>query len=387
MCCAFLWKNKTSSASGARVSWASICKPKKEGGLGLRRLEEFEQVFALKRVWNLFSGAGSLWVAWLQSNVFTRRCYWSISDSQRLSPTVRSMIRIKGMVAEFLCCSIGDGRASSFWFDYWTDMGPLIEGFGPHGPRELLISFEDKVVAATENGEWALPPARSQQAETLQIVLSTMNPPRSSRGEDRFLWRNGEGRFVPKFSTKATWQAIRETAPTVQWYSMVWFKEEIPRCSFITWMAVLSRLPTKDRLASWGLAIPLQCVLCSAGQESHDHLFFQCSFVRDIWAHYCGSSIHVPPLSLQAVAGIVSSHQVVSSPGLPSVLKLLQQCIIYCVWRERNMRIFQQSSTSEAGVFARVDRLMRDRLISIPPSSPSSPSPLLVYFRLPPPVP
>ncbi|KAF2617127.1 hypothetical protein F2Q68_00041236 [Brassica cretica] len=91
-----------------------------------------------------------------------------------------------------------------------------------------------------------------------------------------------------------------------------------------------------------------------------------------------------PPSSLQAVAGILSSYQVVSSSGLPAVIKLLLHCIIYCVWRERNMHIFQQTLTTEAGVIARIDRLMRDQLISIPPSSASSPSPLLVYFRLPP---
>lgn len=107
LCCAFLWKNRASSATGTRVSWADICKPKKEWGLGLRKLEEFERVFTLKRVWNLFSEPGSLWVAWLHLNVFYRRSYWSITDSQRLSPSVRSMITIKDIVAEFLRSSIG----------------------------------------------------------------------------------------------------------------------------------------------------------------------------------------------------------------------------------------------------------------------------------------
>ncbi|XP_013589283.1 PREDICTED: uncharacterized protein LOC106297625 [Brassica oleracea var. oleracea] len=184
LCCAFLWKNRTSSAAGTRVSWSDICKPKKEGGLGLRRLEEFQQVFNLKRVWNFFSGSGSLWVAWLHSNVFSRRCYWTTADSQRLSPTVRSMIRIKETVAEFLRCSIRDGRAASFWYDYWTHMGPLIEGFGQRGPRELRITLESVVADATVNGEWQLPPARSNVAETLQIgnlsgITKRCGPPAS----------------------------------------------------------------------------------------------------------------------------------------------------------------------------------------------------------------
>lgn len=45
---------------GARVSWDNICKPKNEGGLGIRKLEEFQSLFQLKRVWNFFSESGCL---------------------------------------------------------------------------------------------------------------------------------------------------------------------------------------------------------------------------------------------------------------------------------------------------------------------------------------
>lgn len=114
LCSAFLWKNSTTSANGARVSWVNICKPKQEGGLGLRRLEEFQKVFELKRVLNYFADSGSLWVAWLHSNVFCRKSYWTSVDSQRLSPTVRNMIRQKSLLADFLRCNIGDGKSASF---------------------------------------------------------------------------------------------------------------------------------------------------------------------------------------------------------------------------------------------------------------------------------
>lgn len=91
MCAAFLWKNKTSSAAGSRVAWRDVCRPKSEGGVGIRLLEDFQLVFRLKQAWNLFSNSGSLWVAWLKSNVFGRKNYWLTQDSPRLSPVVRSM--------------------------------------------------------------------------------------------------------------------------------------------------------------------------------------------------------------------------------------------------------------------------------------------------------
>lgn len=39
-----------SPSAGARVSWSYICMPKKEGGLGLRKLEDFDLIFRLKRL-------------------------------------------------------------------------------------------------------------------------------------------------------------------------------------------------------------------------------------------------------------------------------------------------------------------------------------------------
>ncbi|CAN6827329.1 unnamed protein product [Brassica oleracea] len=90
------------------------------------------------------------------------------------------------------------------------------------------------------------------------------------------------------------------------------------------------------------------------------------------------------PSSLLSVADLLALPQVVSSTGLSVVLKLLMQSTVYCLWKERNSRIFAGSSVSVAGVVAQVDRLLRDRLVSIPSQSLSSThySLLQVYFSL-----
>ena len=177
LCSAFLWKNSTTSASGARVSWSSICTPKDEGGLGLRKLENFDMVFRLKRLWNFFSNSGSLWVAWLLSNRFHGINFWLVRDSQGFSPTVRSMLQLKHLLHTFLRCSIGNGSSASFWFDFWTDLGPLHLLFGPNPSRTLRIPISSSVADAVRDGHWNLLPARSGHAVTLQIVLSTIPVP------------------------------------------------------------------------------------------------------------------------------------------------------------------------------------------------------------------
>lgn len=214
-CAAFLWKNKTDSAAGARVAWKDVCKPKKEGGLGIQLLEEFQMVFRLKQVWNFFSNAGSLWVAWLKKNVFRRCSFWLMEESYRLSGTVRSMMQLRDTLQDFLRCDIWNGLSGSFWFDFWTEFRPFIQYIGESGPQTMRVHIDDIIVGATRNGEWFMPAARSQQMETLQLALTAISPPYVSKGDDIYLWKKTNTTFGSSFSSKATWEFIRDRSPLV----------------------------------------------------------------------------------------------------------------------------------------------------------------------------
>ncbi|KAG2332027.1 hypothetical protein Bca52824_003207 [Brassica carinata] len=290
------------------------------------------------------------------------------------------MLQLKPKLNDLMRCNIGDGKSASFWFDWWTDLGPLITVFGARDPRDLQLPIDSTVSSAAVNGYWFLPPARSEEAETLQVVLSTMQPPSESRGKDSFLWRRGNWSFSKSFSSKATWDLFRERSPAVPWYSLVWFKEAVPRLSFVSWMSVLARLPTRDRLISWGMTVPASCSLCSWGLESHGHLFFNCTFSAALWSHFAGWMFSAPPASLDSVATSIDQPHIASHTGATTVIKLLLQVIVYIIWRERNCRLFRQISSTEAKIIRRIDRSMRDHLLSLPPPREGSVSFLQLFL-------
>ncbi|KAG5378055.1 hypothetical protein IGI04_025897 [Brassica rapa subsp. trilocularis] len=76
------------------------------------------------------------------------------------------------------------------------------------------------------------------------------------------------------------------------------------------------------------------------------------------------------------------------APRIAAILKLLNQVIIYNLWREQNARIFRDTSKTPEAFFKVVDRGMRDRLLSLssaaspppPPPPPPHPSLLELYF-------
>ena len=58
-------------------------------------------------------------------------------------------------------------------------------------------------------------------------------------------------------------------------------------------MVVLNRLPTMDRLASWGMGVDELCRFCQHEKETRDHIFFGCTFAKCVWKkvlEICGLS-------------------------------------------------------------------------------------------------
>ena len=64
------------------------------------------------------------------------------------------------------------------------------------------------------------------------------------------------------------------------------FDITIPRQSFIGWLAMKYKLPTKERMFHWEFNGESACNLCRAFTENKDHLFFHSSFTKRIWETY-----------------------------------------------------------------------------------------------------
>ena len=78
------------------------------------------------------------------------------------------------------------------------------------------------------------------------IPVPNLNP----NEEDRVVWIKSNG-MIAKFSVKIAWEEMKNSINNVDWYSFVWFTQNIPRNSFVLWMAIQRRLSTQDKLLLW----------------------------------------------------------------------------------------------------------------------------------------
>lgn len=360
LCARFLWAGMIDRKVVARVAWADICYPKQEGGLGLRRLDLWNSTLCIKLIWLLFSGSGSLWVAWHHYHHIRDMSFWAIKASASDSWNWKSILLLRNIAHPYVECVLGNGSSASFWFDNWTPMGPLINFIGEDGPRVIRIDLHATVDSACDDQGWNLAAPRSLQAEALHAHLATIDTPLRGDVLDRYYWVINGQRFQ-HFNTAKTWDSLRPRNLQKAWASSVWFKGSTPKHAFHMWVAQLNRLPTKDRLYSWGLPIDPLCGFCSRFTETRDHIFLTCVYSERIWA-MIHNRLGLNPCIFYSWNALLAWTNI-KTPTSPTILrKLATQAALYHLWKQRNNLLHNHTHITTDILFKEIDKVMRNTI-------------------------
>ena len=128
ICTAFLWSGPVLSTHKAKISWRDVCKPRDEGGLGLRNLTEANNVYCLKLIWRILSTRSSLWVRWIWKYLIRKGSFWSVKESSLLGSWMwKKLLKFRPLAYQLAKMEIHSGSNSYFWWDNWSSLGKLID--------------------------------------------------------------------------------------------------------------------------------------------------------------------------------------------------------------------------------------------------------------------
>jgi hypothetical protein len=99
------------------------------GGLGLKKLEEWNRAATLKHIWSLFAQSGSIWVAWVDSYWLKGRSLWNISIPKVCSWSWKKLLNLRETAKKFISFKVGEGTSISLWFDLWHPAGRLLDTY------------------------------------------------------------------------------------------------------------------------------------------------------------------------------------------------------------------------------------------------------------------
>ncbi|XP_020258390.1 uncharacterized protein LOC109834785 [Asparagus officinalis] len=162
-----------------------------------------------------------------------------------------------------------------------------------------------------------------------------------------------------KIQISAVYAVFSPTSQRVPWFNIVWGKLNYPKHSFVFWLAVQNRLLTQDRLLRRGVINANNCYLCAgAALESHNHLFFDCSFSKEVWLAIM-DWLKFDWQACDCNSLMCWYNTRLRGKGFKQNMKRMAiSATIYNVWRERNTRFFQQKCRSSM-------QLVRDIKIDI----------------------
>ncbi|XP_019092186.1 PREDICTED: uncharacterized protein LOC109129064 [Camelina sativa] len=181
---------------------------------------------------------------------------------------------------------------------------------------------------------------------------------------DIALWKDKDGVYREKFSTKATWNHIHVVRPTMENHKVIWFRHATPKYAFITWLVAKNRIATGERMQRWNQPVNTGCIFCTHPLETREHLFFQCPFSAQVWE----------VLVQKLLSDKFTNHwqdimYLLAGSILDKTKRLIVgyafQSTIHSIWRERNDRRHGEKPSLAETIVKFIDKTVRNRLSTI----------------------
>ncbi|GJV00358.1 putative gag-pol polyprotein [Tanacetum coccineum] len=316
----------------AKVAWEVVCLPQREGGLGIRRIEDFNIALMATHIWCILINKESLWVQWIHSYKLQDRSFWDVP------------------------CLVD--------FDKWDDPCSLRDMLTVRNIVRSDFSLSETVSDLISNGSWRWPHDWSSR---FLNVVNIHVPEINNDLDDEFVWRDVRGVFQ-RFSVARAWNSLRLRVDVVDWYHFIWFPHCIPRHAIHMWLVIKEKFKTQDRLRQWDVGPSiylnlLKCPLCDMVPDSHSHLFFEWLFAYQVWFQVLALNgmSSVPPRFVDVLAFLIPSK----GSSVSNVISwIVLAATTYCLWNEQNSRLFKKKKLNADQIVQHITSLVRMKLVT-----------------------
>jgi hypothetical protein len=107
-------------------SWSSICLPKHEGGLGFRRMHEFNLSLITKLGWKMITKTDCLWVKQLQNKYIKYGDFLSSPISSSASWLWKGIQKIKPFISTGAYLRVSRNSMAPIWSSNWVPSIPSL---------------------------------------------------------------------------------------------------------------------------------------------------------------------------------------------------------------------------------------------------------------------
>ncbi|XP_010490159.1 PREDICTED: uncharacterized protein LOC104767890 [Camelina sativa] len=293
----FWWRNKQNSKGMHWRAWEHLSKPKSEGGLGFKEIEAYNIALFGKQLWRMLMNPNSLIARVFKSRYFSKSSPLSAKLGSRPSFAWRSIHEAQELLKQGVRAIIGNGESVNLWQDPWLGSKPALS---LHNVC-IIPSDLHKSVSKLMKVKDIMEDSRRAWRQDLLDTLFTMED-RNSIGNlrlnghnrsDSYTWdyartgqysvKSGYWVLTQVINTQKGPQAV--TQPSLNpLISQVWRTKASPKVQHFLWRCLSNCLSVAKNLSHRHLSRDNSCVRCPHEAESTNHLLFQCTYARQVWA-------------------------------------------------------------------------------------------------------
>jgi hypothetical protein len=151
-------------------------------------------------------------------------------------------------------------------------------------------------------------------------------------------WKPSQSKY---FQVKSYYKSLTTNGKHCFPWKSIWKAKVPPRVAFFSWTAALGRILTAENLRRRRVIIVSWCCLCKVDGESINHLLLHCAYAKELWdlVFAMFGISWVMPATVKDLfdcwLGKTGKHPI------HMIWKAVPHCLMWCLWRERNLRTFE----------------------------------------------
>ncbi|XVF17280.1 hypothetical protein REPUB_Repub10bG0106100 [Reevesia pubescens] len=279
----FLWGGSADTERNHLVSWDKVCSPRNQGGLGLRKIKDYNLAMLAKTGWSLHTRQESLWCEVFKAKYMGDKQFLECAKKAGSSSTWRGILKTQNVFEKGLKWKIGDGSRIRFWNDWWVGAQPLINTLSQQSSEiDVNAKVQDMLSSA---GEWNIQQIRDllpqDQVDEIRGIPLLFN----LRSVDSSFWgysKNGE--FTVSSAYTVVTRSGREALAELENLDWIWKLQSPERVRFFIWLLYQNKLNTNEVRVRKGMCDSSLCGHCLNSEESLDHIMRGCTLAFQVWS-------------------------------------------------------------------------------------------------------
>ncbi|XP_019163454.1 PREDICTED: uncharacterized protein LOC109159798 [Ipomoea nil] len=349
----YWWGENSSGKSGIHwMSWRRLAVPKKQGGMGFKRLHEFNLALLAKQGWRLLIYPDSLVARILKAKYYPHSDFLDAQLGNNPSYLWRSILAGQPLLKKGTARRIGNGLDSAVWGWPWlSDLAnPKLHTPCTEALKEAKVSG-----LLTPHGDWDTEIIRDLFLESdVPRILAT---PVSPQYPDSWRWKDDiRGLYSVRHGYRILTSNEEETVSPggfTHWHKL-WKLPIPPKVKNLLWKCARAILPVKEILKVRRVWIGGGCTFCGYPLETIEHLLCDCNTAQQVWDD---SDI----LRGRSVQGLM--EDLLGTTMLDEAIRMA--AVFWTLWNARNDQIWKaeykhtQSLRAQAGALQQLWQSLR----------------------------